>query len=298
MMKDKNYKKIQYILFVILILNIIVAVSKIVMGNISKSSAMSADGFASLADGLSNVIAIVGVYLASKPEDEDHQYGHGKIEIITGLIIGLFLLYAGFNVVMEAIGKIKNPVDINISPLSLLVMLFTLVINIIVAYYEYKKGNELNSPILIADSLHTKSDIFVTVGVIIALILIRLGMPYILDPVASFVVSLMIFYAAYNVFKENINILIDVKIVDDKEVKNLVMTEYPCVKEMHKIRSRGTKNNVFMDMHIQVDSKMTVEESHRLMHNIERTIQKNIEENAHVIIHIEPYFDNKKDGTV
>ena len=297
-MKDKNYKKIQYILFVILILNIIVAVSKIVMGNISKSSAMSADGFASLADGLSNVIAIVGVYLASKPEDEDHQYGHGKIEIITGLIIGLFLLYAGFNVVMEAIGKIKNPVDINISPLSLLVMLFTLVINIIVAYYEYKKGNELNSPILIADSLHTKSDIFVTVGVIIALILIRLGMPYILDPVASFVVSLMIFYAAYNVFKENINILIDVKLVDDKEVKNLVMTEYPCVKEMHKIRSRGTKNNVFMDMHIQVDPKMTVEESHRLMHNIERTIQKNIEENAHVIIHIEPYFDNKKDGTV
>ena len=298
MMKDKNYKKIQYILFVILVLNIIVAVSKIVMGNISKSSAMSADGFASLADGLSNVIAIVGVYLASKPEDEDHQYGHGKIEIITGLIIGLFLLYAGFNVVMEAIGKIKNPVDINISPLSLLVMLFTLVINIIVAYYEYKKGNELNSPILIADSLHTKSDIFVTVGVIIALILIRLGMPYILDPVASFVVSLMIFYAAYNVFKENINILIDVKIVDDKEVKNLVMTEYPCVKEMHKIRSRGTKNNIFMDMHIQVDPKMTVEESHRLMHNIERTIQKNIEENAHVIIHIEPYFDNKKDGTV
>ena len=298
MMKDKNYKKIQYILFVILILNIIVAVSKIVMGNISKSSAMSADGFASLADGLSNVIAIVGVYLASKPEDEDHQYGHGKIEIITGLIIGLFLLYAGFNVVMEAIGKIKNPVDINISPLSLLVMLFTLVINIIVAYYEYKKGNELNSPILIADSLHTKSDIFVTVGVIIALILIRLGMPYILDPVASFVVSLMIFYAAYNVFKENINILIDMKIVDDKEVKNLVMTEYPCVKEMHKIRSRGTKNNIFMDMHIQVDPKMTVEESHRLMHNIERTIQKNIEENAHVIIHIEPYFDNKKDGTV
>ena len=292
-MKDKNYKKIQYILFVILILNIIVAVSKIVMGNISKSSAMSADGFASLADGLSNVIAIVGVYLASKPEDEDHQYGHGKIEIITGLIIGLFLLYAAFNVVLEAIVKIKNPVDINISPLSLLVMLFTLVINIIVAYYEYKKGNELNSPILIADSLHTKSDIFVTVGVIIALILIRLGMPYILDPVASFVVSLMIFYAAYNVFKENINILIDVKIVDDKEVKNLVMTEYPCVKEMHKIRSRGTKNNVFMDMHIQVDPKMTVEESHRLMHNIEKTIQKNIEENAHVIIHIEPYSNNK-----
>ena len=297
-MEDKNYKKIQCILLLILILNIIVAVLKIVMGNISRSSAISADGFASLADGLSNVIAIVGVYLASKPEDEDHQYGHGKIEIITGLIIGLFLVYAGFNVVLEAIGKIKNPVAVNISLLSLLVMLFTLAVNIIVAYYEYKKGNELNSPVLIADSLHTKSDILVTVGVIITLILIRIGMPNILDSIASFIVSLMIFYTAYNIFKENINILIDVKIVDDREVKNLVMTKYPCVKEMHKIRSRGTKNNVFMDMHVQVDPKMTVEESHRLMHNIENTIQNNIEKNAHVIIHIEPYFDNKKDGTV
>ena len=293
-MKEQNYKKVQYILFIILFLNIIVAVSKIVMGSISRSGAISADGFSSLADGLSNVIAIVGVYLASKPEDEDHQYGHGKIEIITGLIIGLFLVYAGFNIVLEAIEKIKNPVEIDISPLSFVVMLLTLVVNIVVAYYEYKKGKELNSPVLIADSLHTRSDIFVTLGVIITLVLIRLGMPYILDHVASFVVSVMIFYTAYNIFIENINILIDVKIVDGKEVKKLIMEEYPSVKDMHKIRSRGTKNNVFMDMHVQVDPKMTVEESHRLMHDIEKTIQKRIEENSHVIIHIEPYFNDEE----
>lgn len=290
-MKDNDYKKIQNILLLILILNILVAVSKIIMGRITRSGAISADGFASLADGLSNIIAIIGVYLASKPEDEDHQYGHGKIEIITGLIIGLFLVYAGFNVILEAIGKIKDPVEVSISPLSLIVMLFTLGVNIIVAYYEYKKGNELNSPILIADSLHTRSDIFVTVGVIVTIVLIRLGMSPILDSVASFAVSVMIFYTAYNIFIENINILIDVKIVDSKEVKSLIMKEYPGVKEMHKIRSRGTKNNVFMDMHVQVDPNMTVEESHKLMHDIERTIQTKIEKKSHVIIHIEPYFN-------
>jgi cation diffusion facilitator family transporter len=290
-MKDNDYKKIQNILLLILILNILVAVSKIIMGRITRSGAISADGFASLADGLSNIIAIIGVYLASKPEDEDHQYGHGKIEIITGLIIGLFLVYAGFNVILEAIGKIKDPVEVSISPLSLIVMLFTLGVNIIVAYYEYKKGNELNSPILIADSLHTRSDIFVTVGVIVTIVLIRLGMSPILDSVASFAVSVMIFYTAYNIFIENINILIDVKIVDSKEVKSLIMKEYPGVKEMHKIRSRGTKNNVFMDMHVQVDPNMTVEESHKLMHDIERTIQMKIEKKSHVIIHIEPYFN-------
>lgn len=290
-MKDNDYKKIQNILLLILILNILVAVSKIIMGRITRSGAISADGFASLADGLSNIIAIIGVYLASKPEDEDHQYGHGKIEIITGLIIGLFLVYAGFNVILEAIGKIKDPVEVSISPLSLIVMLFTLGVNIIVAYYEYKKGNELNSPILIADSLHTRSDIFVTVGVIVTIVLIRLGMSPILDSVASFAVSVMIFYTAYNIFIENINMLIDVKIVDSKEVKSLIMKEYPGVKEMHKIRSRGTKNNVFMDMHVQVDPNMTVEESHKLMHDIERTIQMKIEKKSHVIIHIEPYFN-------
>ena len=116
-MKDNDYKKIQNILLLILILNILVAVSKIIMGRITRS--------------------------------------------------GLFLVYAGFNVILEAIGKIKDPVEVSISPLSLIVMLFTLGVNIIVAYYEYKKGNELNSPILIADSLHTRSDIFVTVGVIV-----------------------------------------------------------------------------------------------------------------------------------
>lgn len=290
-MKDNDYKKIQNILLLILILNILVAVSKIIMGRITRSGAISADGFASLADGLSNIIAIIGVYLASKPEDEDHKYGHGKIEIITGLIIGLFLVYAGFNVILEAIGKIKDPVEVSISPLSLIVMLFTLGVNIIVAYYEYKKGNELNSPILIADSLHTRSDIFVTVGVIVTIVLIRLGMSPILDSVASFAVSVMIFYTAYNIFIENINMLIDVKIVDSKEVKSLIMKEYPGVKEMHKIRSRGTKNNVFMDMHVQVDPNMTVEESHKLMHDIERTIQMKIEKKSHVIIHIEPYFN-------
>jgi cation diffusion facilitator family transporter len=290
-MKDNDYKKIQNILLLILILNMLVAVSKIIMGRITRSGAISADGFASLADGLSNIIAIIGVYLASKPEDDDHQYGHGKIEIITGLIIGLFLVYAGFNVILEAIGKIKDPVEVSISPLSLIVMLFTLGVNIIVAYYEYKKGNELNSPILIADSLHTRSDIFVTVGVIVTIVLIRLGMSPILDSVASFAVSVMIFYTAYNIFIENINILIDVKIVDSKEVKSLIMKEYPGVKEMHKIRSRGTKNNVFMDMHVQVDPNMTVEESHKLMHDIERTIQMKIEKKSHVIIHIEPYFN-------
>lgn len=293
-MKDNDYKKIQNILLLILILNILVAVSKIIMGRITRSGAISADGFASLADGLSNVIAIIGVYLASKPEDDDHQYGHGKIEIITGLIIGLFLVYAGFNVILEAIGKIKDPVEVSISPLSLIVMLFTLGVNIIVAYYEYKKGNELNSPILIADSLHTRSDIFVTVGVIVTIVLIRLGMSPILDSVASFAVSAMIFYTAYNIFIENINILIDVKIVDSKEIKSLIMKEYPGVKEMHKIRSRGTKNNVFMDMHVQVDPNMTVEESHKLMHDIERTIQMKIEKKSHVIIHIEPYFNKKE----
>lgn len=290
-MKDNDYKKIQNILLLILILNMLVAVSKIIMGRITRSGAISADGFASLADGLSNIIAIIGVYLASKPEDDDHQYGHGKIEIITGLIIGLFLVYAGFNVILEAIGKIKDPVEVSISPLSLIVMLFTLGVNIIVAYYEYKKGNELNSPILIADSLHTRSDIFVTVGVIVTIVLIRLGMSPILDSVASFAVSVMIFYTAYNIFIENINMLIDVKIVDSKEVKSLIMKEYPGVKEMHKIRSRGTKNNVFMDMHVQVDPNMTVEESHKLMHDIERTIQMKIEKKSHVIIHIEPYFN-------
>lgn len=273
------------------------AIFKIIIGIATKSTSITADAFTSVADGLSNVIAVLGIYFASKPEDEQHPYGHAKIETVASLLIGLFLAYTGIKVMMEAVDKIKNPVHPDITAVSIMVMIFTLIVNGFVSYYEQKKGEELGSSILVSDALHTRSDIYVTIGVLITLFLIKTGAPVILDSIASIIISLLIFKTAYDVFVENTNVLIDARVVDNELIKETVFKNYESVKEIHKIRSRGTQNNIFIDMHVQVDPDMNVRQSHTLMHDIEKTIQKDINSNAHVIIHIEPY-SGKDDNSI
>jgi len=275
----------------------LVAIFKIIIGIATKSTSITADAFTSVADGLSNVIAVLGIYFASKPEDEQHPYGHAKIETVASLLIGLFLAYTGIKVMMEAVDKIKNPVHPDITAVSIVVMIFTLIVNGFVSYYEQKKGEELGSSILVSDALHTRSDIYVTIGVLITLFLIKTGAPVILDSIASIIISLLIFKTAYDVFVENTNVLIDARVVDNELIKETVFKNYESVKEIHKIRSRGTQNNIFIDMHVQVDPDMNVRQSHTLMHDIEKTIQKDINSNAHVIIHIEPY-SGKDDNSI
>lgn len=296
-MKKDVYKKIQFILFITFVANMLVAIFKIIIGIATKSTSITADAFTSVADGLSNVIAVLGIYFASKPEDEQHPYGHAKIETVASLLIGLFLAYTGIKVMMEAVDKIKNPVHPDITAVSIVVMIFTLIVNGFVSYYEQKKGEELGSSILVSDALHTRSDIYVTIGVLITLFLIKTGAPVILDSIASIIISLLIFKTAYDVFVENTNVLIDARVVDNELIKETVFKNYESVKEIHKIRSRGTQNNIFIDMHVQVDPDMNVRQSHTLMHDIERTIQKDINNNAHVIIHIEPY-SGKDDNSI
>ena len=289
-MQSSNYKQVQRVLFIILVANFLVAILKIVMGNIIKSSSMSADGFHSLSDGSSNIVAMIGIYFASKPEDKKHPYGHDKIEIITGLLIGIFLIFVWFNVVFEAIEKLKNPLVPSITLSSLAMLLITLIINIFVTVYEHRQGVKLGSNILISDATHTKSDIFVTIGVLITLLSVKLGMPPILDTIVSFVVAGVIFFTAWEVLSENGNILIDAKAVDENKIREIIVN-MENVKGVHKIRSRGTQNNTYIDMHILANPDITLEQSHILSHKIEKHIQENINKNAHVLVHIEPYYE-------
>ena len=134
-------------------------------------------------------------------------------------------------------------------------MIITLCINIFVAKYENKMGIELNSTILISDSMHTKSDIYVTIGVIATLIAVKLGAPPIVDGIASFVVASFILRAAYEIFKVASNILVDSTAVDAGKIEKIAMAQ-ESVKGVHKIRSRGTIDDMHIDMHILADSQL------------------------------------------
>ncbi|WP_195945772.1 cation diffusion facilitator family transporter [Paraclostridium bifermentans] len=291
-MLSDNYKKVKQVLWIILFANIGVAILKIAIGSIIKSASMTADGFHSISDGTSNIVGLIGVSIASKPKDKEHPYGHKKFEVISGLFIGAMLLFIGGKIIFEGILKFQNPVEPTITIGSLLVLILTLIINVFVCTYEYRIGKKLNSYILISDSLHTKSDIFVSIGVLLTLVGVRLGLPAIIDPIASLVVAGFILHASYEIFKSTIDVLVDKAIVDEEAIKE-ILKSFNEIKDVHNIRSRGSESDVHIDMHIMVEPNITVEKSHKLNHDIEESIRKNINKSAQVIIHIEPFYNKK-----
>ena len=287
-MVDKSkLKNVRKILAIILILNLSIAILKIVFGYIIKSSSMTADGFHSMTDGLSNVVGLIGIYFAAKPPDEDHPYGHYKFESMASLFIGVMLTFLGFNIITESITKITNPVVPQISILSIVVLLITLVVNIFVAKYEYIKGEELESEILISDSHHTKSDIYISSGVLITLILIKLGVAPIIDPIVSIIVAAFILHAAYEIFKPITGVLVDRAVIKPEKIKGIIKG-FDHVKECHHIRSRGKADAIYVDLHLVVDSDLSVERSHELTHEIEKKINEKINKNIQVLFHLEP----------
>ena len=287
-MEDNNYKKVKQVLWSILFINLGVAFLKILIGSSINSSSMTADGFHSLTDGTSNIVSVIGIWLASRPIDKNYPYGHNKFEIISGLFIGVMLFFLGSKTGLEALSGLKNPVAPAITAVSLIALVFTLVVNIFVSMYEYRVGKKLNSHVLISDSLHTRSDIFISIGVLVALIGIKCGLPNIIDPIVSLVVSGFIFHASYEIFKSTVDVLVDKAVVDTEEIRRILM-EFEEIKCCHDIRSRGSENNMHIDMHIHVDPNTTVEVAHKLSHDIEDRIQEKINKSAQVIIHIEPH---------
>ena len=288
-MENNNYKKVNLVLWTILFLNFLVAILKIIIGTIVESNSIVADGFHSMSDGTSNIVGIIGVWLASRPVDKDHPYGHNKFEVITGLFIGLMLLILGGSIILNAVDAFNNPVAPNITIASLVVLIITLCINIFVCTFEYGVGKKLDSHILISDALHTKSDIFITIGVLIALIGVKMGLPPIIDPIVSLVVAIFILHSSYEIFKSTIDVLVDKAIVDVEAIKE-VLGKYEEIECYHDIRSRGSQSNIHVDMHIMVDASMNVEKAHKLSHDIEDDIRAITNKNTQVIIHIEPYY--------
>lgn len=290
-MTINTVKSVRRVLWVILVANLAVAALKVIVGAMINSASMTADGFHSVSDGSSNIVGLIGIRLASKPVDEDHPYGHKKFETLSALFISAMLFLIGGNIIIDGFSRIRNPVIPNITIESIIALVLTLIINIVVCTYEYRRGKELSSQILISDSMHTRSDIYVSLGVLITLIGIKAGLPPIIDPIMCFIVALFILHAAYEIFKENSGVLLDKAVLDTEKIREIIMS-FEQVRDTHNIRSRGSGNDLYIDMHIMTDPDMSIEQSHELVHEIEEKLNREFKMNVQAIAHIEPYSDD------
>ncbi len=282
--------KIRRVLIYTLVLNSAIALAKIIYGYISNSIAMTSDGFHSFFDGMSNVLGLIGIWIASRPPDEDHPYGHRKYETLFTIAIGVMVLFACYQILKMVYHSLTAFHKTEVTAVSFIVMLITMAVNIFVAIYEFKKGKQLKSDFLIADSLHTKSDILASIGVIISLIITKLGFPF-ADSVVGVVIAFLIARIGYNILKEASDVLVDTTRINNAELA-AVINKVQGVKGCHDIRTRGSRHIVYLDLHVLVDPKMSAEEAHAVSESVEENIKANYPSISDIVVHIEP--DNER----
>ncbi len=281
-----RFKRIRGILIIVLLLNWIVAGAKIIYGMITQSTAMSADGFHSFADGASNIIGLVGIVVASQPKDSEHPYGHKKYETFAAIVIAMLLFIISFNLIRGGIVRFFHPVVSEVTLISFIVMVATLVINYIVFVYEKASAKVLTSDVLAADAEHTRSDMFISISVIATLVAVKLGLP-VMDSIVSVCIALFIAHTGFEILKQSSDVLCDRAVIPVADIKRVVL-EVKAVRGCHGIRTRGRQDDIHIDLHITVDTGMTIGDAHTLNHKIQDTIKEKIEGVTDIAIHIEP----------
>lgn len=282
----KNYNQVRKVLIHTLLLNILVAMAKIIYGTITSTASMIADGYHSFSDATSNIVGIVGVWISSKPADESHPYGHQKVETLSTIFISVLLFFVSYEIATGAYERFINPVIPQVDIGNFVVMIVTFLVNIFIVTYELKKGKELKSSFLISDAKHTQSDLYTSVSVIIGLVAIKLGY-VVVDSVISVFIAILIAKAGVEILVEAINVLIDGKMIESDKICELVRNHSEVVY-CHKIRTRGKENHIMVDLHLGVNSDYTIKQAHKISHEIESMLKEELEGVREVIVHVEP----------
>lgn len=287
-------RQVRRVLIITLVLNIVVSVSKIAIGLFSGSLAIVADGFHSLLDGVNNIIALFANWLAARPPDADHPYGHRRFETLAALGIGVLLLLMAFELVSSALQRLRSGGEQpDYTPLTFTIMLATLGVNLFVAWYERREGKRLKSELLMADSAHTGSDVLVTISVLVSMVLTQLGLGW-ADPLAALIVVGLIVRTALTILKQTGSVLADAAPISADALRQAVET-VPAVERIVRVRSRGPADAIQVDVDVEVPAATTTERSNAIAGAIREAIEAKFEGIQEVEVHFAPQGDSADD---
>lgn len=281
-----RHSEVAWVLARVLVLNLIVAVAKLVLGYATGAVSVVSDGFHSVTDSASNIIGLVGLRAARKPPDADHPYGHRKFETLAAAGIFIFLVLAVMEIGRTAVARFGNPVAPDVTWLSFAVMIATLLVNLAVVRYEAGRGRALNSELLLADALHTRTDVFATLGVLVSLAAVAMGYP-LLDPIGGILIAILIARTSFEIARDTSGILSDRMVISEDDIRGVVMSVGE-VLGCHHIRTRGSMDHVFLDLHVWLPPSMPLMQAHSLSHVVKDRLMARFPQIADAIIHIEP----------
>jgi cation diffusion facilitator family transporter len=283
---EATRRGVRRVLWITLALNAAVSGAKILVGKLSGSLSMVADGYHSLVDGSNNVIGLIVLSFAYAPPDRGHPYGHRKFETAATLGIGIALLSLAYHVVEGALVSFGNPRLPAIGALNWAVMAATLGVNVYVSWYEAREGRRLGSEYLLADSVHTRSDIYVTLGVVASFAGTRAGLPWV-DALIAAGIAVFIAALAVRILIGSFNVLTDRAVLPPESVSAAVMA-VPGVKGCRDVRTRGGPDAVYVDLVVFLDGDLALRAAHDVADNIEAALKAAHPQIVDVVVHLEP----------
>lgn len=279
-------REVRRVLWFVLFLNWGVAFFKLFFGYAIRSTSMVADGYHSLTDGVSNIIGLLGMRLASQPKDPDHPYGHKKYETFASIFIVFLLFFVCYHILHDSIERLRSAASPQITGMSFFVMGSTMLVNIVSAIYEHSRGKALGSDILIADASHTRADILTSLSVMAAFVGVWLGYP-VLDSLAAVIIALFIGLSAVEILRHTSSVLCDTAVIEAKKIEEIVLA-VPGVRRCHRVRTRGRRDDVHIDLHVLLDDKVPLVAAHDTGSSIEAALKSAFCGVTDVVVHLEP----------
>ena len=285
--REKGGKKAA---IVAIVANTVLTILNVAVGLMCGSYALISEGGHTLSDITTSVIAYTGFKIGQKPADEEHPLGHGRAEAISGLVIVLFLTMVAYEIMSGAVEKILNPSLITTPDIyAALMAFFGIFINFSVSEYIINLGKKINSPAIVADGKHQKTDIFSSIAVLVGVIASNMGFP-ILDPIVGLVIGFLILKTAYEIGKENIDNIMG-KVPSETFVNKIIRIankSSPHVQNAHDVKVDHLGSYAAVTLHIEMDGNMTLDESHKIVHLVQNNILKKMPEVKYVNVHACP----------
>ena len=274
-----------------IVVNIILSIFKLIAGILSASGAMISDAVHSASDVFSTFIVIVGFKISAKASDDDHQYGHERLECIASIILAIILFTTGLGIGINGIEKIlgNNTKNLKIpGVIALLAAIISIGVKEWMYWFTRSAAKKLNSGSLMADAWHHRSDALSSVGSFIGVLGARLGFP-ILDPIASIIICFFIGKAAFDIFKDSIEKLVDKSCDNEtlKEIENIIIRQNGVIRvDMIKTRLFGAR--IYVDVEICADGRKPLYETHEIAHSVHDAIEANFPMVKHCMVHVNP----------
>ncbi len=275
--------------------NFVLSGFKLAAGIFGRSGAMIADAVHSISDFATDIVVLVFVKISSKPKDSTHEFGHGKYETLATVIIGLALFAVAVGIFIDSLERIKTVIGGGIIEKPRLIALLAAFISIVskewLYRYTIKSGRKLDSPALVANAWHHRSDAFSSIATLVGIAGATFigGAWRILDPLAAIVVSLLICRVSYSLSSKSIDELLERSLPEETEAEILkIVSSIEDVRNPHNLRTRHIGTAIAIEIHIRLNAQMTVLRSHEITKELERLLKEHFGQSTHVIIHVEP----------